>query len=151
MYKKVLVPLDGSDLAECVLPHVEAVATGCGVGEVILLTIVEPVYYMIEDEGNVGINLIKVLEEREEKARHYLASAAKKLADKGVQVKTAVVRGGAAVTIPQYARENGVDLIAMATHGRSGVSKWVWGSVAEKVLRSSPVPILLVRPENCPV
>ncbi len=146
MYSKILVPLDGSELAECVLPHVAAIATGCSVPEVVLITVVEPVRYVMEDTAALSVDIIKLQEAQEERAGTYLASTAGKLKAMKVNVKTALLKGSAAETIVTYVQDNAVDLIAMATHGRSGISRWVWGSIADKLLRSSPVPVLIVRP-----
>ncbi|MBI4334275.1 MAG: universal stress protein [Chloroflexi bacterium] len=148
MYNRILIPLDSSELAECVLPHVEAIARGCGVKEVIAVTVVEPVYYFADDGGVGTIDVIKLQQVREEGAAGYLNEVAKKLEEKKLNVKTALLKGNPADSIVDYAKSNNVDLIAMATHGRSGISRWVWGSTAEKILRASPVPILLVRPDG---
>jgi len=68
------------------------------------------------------------------------------LSSEGFNVSSEILVGRAAETIAEFAKQNAIDLIAIATHGRSGVSRWVWGSVADKVLRSSQVPVLVIRP-----
>lgn len=151
MYNRILIPLDSSELAECVIPHVEAIARGCGVKEVVAATVVEPVYYFADDGGAGAIDIIKIQKMREEGAASYLKEIGQKLEAKNLTVKTVLLKGNAADSIVDYAKTNGVDLIAMATHGRSGISRWVWGSTAEKILRSSTTPILLVRPDGCKV
>jgi len=148
LYKRILVPLDSSGLAECVLPHVEAIAAGCGVAEVVVVSVVESAYYFADDGGAGTVDVVKLQQLREENTVKYLEDVAKRLQAKKLNVKTAVLKGGAADAIVDYAKKNGVDLIAMATHGRSGVGRWVWGSTAEKVLRSTPTPILMIRPEG---
>jgi nucleotide-binding universal stress UspA family protein len=151
MYKKVLVPLDGSELAECVLPHLETIAGGCGLQNVILLRVVEPFYPMVgyvgEEVGMIDINRIN--KDAKTAAENYLRQLAEKVNYKGVKIKWEVVMGGEAESIADYARKNEVDLIIIATHGRSGVSRWVMGSVADKVLRSSCVPVLMIRAPGC--
>jgi nucleotide-binding universal stress UspA family protein len=148
MYKKILVPLDGSELAECILPHVIDIATGCGVAEIIIMTVVEPIFLVADDAG-APIDIAKLQEASVKSARSYLRRIQRKLRTKKFNVTTETLKGNAAQTISEYAARNGVDLIAMATHGRGGISRWVWGSTADKLLRSSTVPVLIVRPEAC--
>ncbi len=155
MYQKILVPLDGSELAECVLPHVESVARGCGVGEVIFLRVVEPVVYTPGDWSGAGDATFdwKYIEainaENERAARDYLAKLVSRTEYTGTGIRPEVVVGKAADKIAEYAVKNGVDLIFIATHGRSGISRWIWGSVADRVLRSACVPVFMVRALGC--
>lgn len=146
MYKKILVPLDGSELAECVLPHVKAVASGCNVDEAVLLEVIEPIPLRAQ-EG--GANNDALQNASENAAREYLAKVQSKLASDGLKVSIEVSWGKPAEAIIEFAENNGVDLMMIASHGRSGVSRWVYGSVAEKVLRSSHMPLLIVRPPGC--
>jgi nucleotide-binding universal stress UspA family protein len=141
MYQKILVPLDGSELAECVLPHVKAIAGGCGTEQVVLLKVVEPLPAEINDE-RVRNHVMKAAED-------YLVRIQAKLNKAGLAIETQVLTGIPAETISDFAQRNKVDLIALATHGRSGISRWVFGSVADKLVRSSSVPILLIRPKSC--
>ena len=78
-------------------------------------------------------------------ARQYLQMTAERLRETGIRVDYAIEVGDAATAIVEYAREQSVDLIVMSTHGRSGLGRWVYGSVADRVLRSSAQPVLLVR------
>jgi nucleotide-binding universal stress UspA family protein len=151
MYNKILVPLDGSELAEAVLPHVRAIAAGCGVRSITLLRIVEPFYMTGGDEVTAfSMDMIdRVNKERQASAEKYLEEAAARLNMSGVEVERKAIVGRAAEEIAAYATKNGVDLIVIATHGRSGVSRWVWGSVADRTLRSACVPVLMVRPKGC--
>ena len=149
MYKKILVPLDSSGLAECVLPHVESIAKGCGVESVVFLHAVDtynPGFveaYFTEDQ------LKEVRVKNETAAREYLDQVVSRVKLDGVQLEKQLITGRAAEGIADYATKNGVDLIVIATHGRSGVSRWVWGSVADRVLRSASVPVLMVRAPGC--
>ncbi len=147
MYNEILVPVDGSKLAECVLPHVQAIANGCEVTEVTFLRVLEPVglpattYITVED--------LRRMEEAQKKAAQtYLGKLVGGL-DYKARAKTEIVQGDPAGAIARYAEKNGVDLIVIATHGRSGVSRWVWGSIADRVLRSSCVPVFMVRAPGC--
>jgi nucleotide-binding universal stress UspA family protein len=158
MYQKIMVPLDGSELAECVLPHVEAIGRGCQVEEVVFLSVVEPVYLPVGTLSD-GVDVFTEVEaERMRKgaeavskseAENYLAKVVSRVKLDKVKVQTQVINGNAAESLADYATSNNVDLIIIATHGRSGVSRWVWGSVADRVLRSACVPVLMVRGPGC--
>jgi len=143
MYKKILVPLDGSKLAECTLEHVRAIATGCHVPEVVLLRVIEePILPYVQ-----AAFLHDTRQKLEADAQDYLSKVADTLKKDGVAVETAVVHGAAAPDILDYAKNNGVDLIIISTHGLSGTFRWVFGSVADRVVRHSPVPVLVVSPQ----
>ena len=149
MYQKILVPLDGSELAECVLPHVEAIANGCDVAEVLLVRAVEP-FQLRGSEGYVSEDLKKEIDARgEAAAKDYLEQVVNRVKLDGVKVQAEVIVGNAAKSIANYAINNDVDLIVIATHGRSGISRWVMGSVADRLIRSACVPVLMVRAPGC--
>jgi nucleotide-binding universal stress UspA family protein len=152
MYKKILVPLDGSELAECVLPHVESIAKGCGVQNVVFLRIVEPFYMPTGyyGQGSFSEEDIKRIDsENKISAENYLSQLVSRTTYDGVTAQSEVIMGKAAESIIDYATKNSIDLITIATHGRSGVSRWVWGSVADRILRSACVPVLMVRAPGC--
>ena len=147
MYRKIMVPLDGSQLAECVLPHVEAIARGCGVGEVILVSAVEnfnmptgELGYTFSDEEIKQIDI-----NNEAHARNYLEQVAGRVQMGNAGVQTLVITGKAAESLAGYATNNDIDLIVIATHGRTGWRRLIFGSVAEKVMRLAPHPVLTVR------
>jgi nucleotide-binding universal stress UspA family protein len=150
MYQKILVPLDGSDLAECTLSHVESLVKDGFAGEVTLLNIVKfDVPWAVRyDTKPFDINeLRKPLFAASKK---YLAKAASQLSSKGIKAKTKALEANRpAYTIVDYAQKNKIDLIVMATHGHTGFRKLMLGSVAFGVLHESPVPVLLIRPESC--
>ncbi len=143
MYRKMLVPLDGSELAECVLPHARAIARGCAVKEIVLLRVVEPPPTM----GAEGIDVVALQQADQEAAGTYLARIESELNAEGFRVSSHVLAGRAAEAIGEFVHNNEVDLIALATHGRSGIGRLVFGSVADRVVRSASVPVLLVRPK----
>jgi len=151
MYQKILVPLDGSELAECVLPHVEAIAKGCNVRNVIFIRVAEP----IDIRGGVGVffseeDRKRIDAEHKTAAKDYLKQLMSRVSYKGIDVQSEVITGEAAAeSIVDYTAKTELDLIVIATHGRSGVSRWVWGSVADRILHSSCVPILMVRAPGC--
>ncbi|OGO23573.1 MAG: hypothetical protein A2144_14785 [Chloroflexi bacterium RBG_16_50_9] len=153
MYKKVLVPLDGSKLAECVLPHVENLAEGGRVGEVVLVSVTERVAgFRAFDDASAPLGQ-KIVPEAtgklERPAQRYLNRVAKRLEPKGIKVNTEVLLGDPAKEIALYAETKGCDLIIMSSHGRSGPSRWAHGSVAEKVFRASCAPVFMVRAPGC--
>lgn len=149
MYKKMLVPLDGSEFSECVLDHVRAIAIGCQVPEVVLLGVAEPVtrqvYYMVGIEDQLG----DMQKQTEKYVESYLSKSADSLKKDDIAAQTAVVSGRPAEEILDYANKNQVDLIIMSTHGRSGLSRWVLGSVTDRVVRHSTAPVLTVAPTGC--
>jgi len=147
MYKKILVTLDGSGLSECVIPHLEAFREGFPESETILLRVVEPV------ESTVAAHA-DVISPEQWKAREnamvtaagdYLTQVAGRLNQEGAPVHSNVITGRVEDRIIDFAKEEKIDLIIMATHGRSGVSRWVRGSVADRVLRMAHIPVLMVR------
>jgi len=149
MYKKCLVPLDGSELAECSLNHVKNLVQEKSVGEVTLLNVVK-VDIPWNEINEKTIDLEALRKPLFAAARNYLAKVESRLSAEGIPVKTATVEGNRpGETIVDYARGNGMGLIVMATHGHTGFKKLLLGSVATRVLHDSPVPVLLIRPESC--
>ena len=146
MYKRMLVPLDGSGLAETILPFVEQLAGPLDV-EVVLLRVIEPpsASEVIASAGLVSPDAWRM---KELEAKRYLAGAERRLVEKGLRVERRLQIGQAADEILAMATESGADLIAMTTHGHSGIARLLFGSVAEAVLRASPVPVLMFRGEE---
>jgi nucleotide-binding universal stress UspA family protein len=150
LYQKVLVPLDGSEFGECALEDVRAIAKGCSVPLVELLSVVQPpressVY------GYPEIFREEDLEKVVSKAKEYLSRIEKRLKDDGIETISVVLKGNAAENIIDYAAKNKFDLIIMSTHGRSGPARWALGSVADRVIRYSNVPVLVVSPPGCKI
>jgi nucleotide-binding universal stress UspA family protein len=146
MYRKILVPLDGSKFAESALEHAREIARASSVEKLILLRILEPLIVDVKDF--IGAECVREAEEkRETNARKYLKDTAAKLKKDNISVETKlVVDGEPAEKILEIATEEKVDLITMSTHGRSGFQQWVFGSVAHRVLVHSSIPILMVVP-----
>jgi len=142
MYKKILVPLDGSELAKMALDEAEKLAKAFD-AEIILFQVVPfmPIYGSPE-----LVTPLIVDEKQKEAAEKYLANLGEELKKRGLRA-AATVRTGqqVAVEIIDFAKEAGGDLIIMCTHGRSGISRWVMGSVALKVVTRAETPILLIR------
>jgi nucleotide-binding universal stress UspA family protein len=151
VYSNILVPLDGSDLAECVLPHVNSLVEKYSSKKVTLAFVVEPSVYldhklMVEEEVHpVDPKIYEKLEAGVKKAAsEYLTKTAGMVKAPRGQVKTEVLTGNPAERLAMYAKDNGVDAIIMASHGRTGFSRWVLGSVADRLLHISPIPVLVV-------
>jgi nucleotide-binding universal stress UspA family protein len=153
MYRRILVPLDGSKLAECALPHAEALAKGCDTEKVILVSVTERLqgYRAFEDPSQpLGQRLApEAFGKKETQAQRYLGRIAKTMEAKGIKVDTEVLLGEPAEEIIICTKHHECDLIVMSSHGRSGVSRWTHGSVADRVSRGSPVPVLMVRAPGC--
>jgi nucleotide-binding universal stress UspA family protein len=152
---KMLVPLDGSELAELVLPHVEALASAKdGAAEVVLAGICEPLVLppatTPETSVNWGTAADEYMAKSKKSAEKYLARVQKGLTEAGLKVTLEILEGDPAAVIVDYASRKQVSLIVMATHGRSGLGRWAFGSVAQKVLHGGSSPILLVRPPASP-
>jgi nucleotide-binding universal stress UspA family protein len=151
MYRHILVPLDGSLLAEEVLLHVQSMARLDEDVRITLLRAVPPVHSTTVEFGGMYSGAMSPAAETvraEHTAREYLDTVAAKLRAEGFHVSTELSRLNAADAIVDYAEHHNVDLIAIATHGRSGVSRWVFGSVTQKVMQAAPAPMLVVRPHT---
>lgn len=151
MYNRILVPLDGSDLSECSLEHAKAIASGCRVPETILLRVVEPLSTeTVSALAQAGDDLLRKAElDSQVEARDYMERIKSSLINDGWAVEAVVVDGKAAEEILDYVKNNKVDLIVMTTHGRTGISRWYFGSVAERVMQHSAVPVLMISPPGC--
>jgi nucleotide-binding universal stress UspA family protein len=150
VYKRILVPLDGSELAECVLPHVESIAKGCGVEQVILLRVVEPIDRFCDVEGCITEETMTSIDaDNKAAAEKYLDQLIERTRYGEVPVKPEVIAGQPGKSIANYAAKNSIDLIAIASHGRSGISRFTWGSVADRVIHSASVPVLMIRAPGC--
>lgn len=142
MYQRIVVPLDGSKTAESILPFVLEIAGPLDI-EVVLLRVVVPIPPSVV-EGSREV-VVEDAEARRAEAARYLDVLAAELRDRGVRVRTVVRRGDPVAEIASAARELDVDLVAMTTHGRSGLGRLLFGSVAEAVLRSTDLPVLMMR------
>jgi nucleotide-binding universal stress UspA family protein len=135
--ERILVPLDGSDCAELVLPKVERLAAELK-ATIALLRVAIAHTFPGADPTDAEVKVVREAEE-------YLKKVEEGLKKKGLKVDSHVRYGNDAEEILDHAAQKDIDMIAMTTHGRSGVKRFLIGSVAEKVLRHSPKPIFLVR------
>lgn len=180
MYNKVVVPLDGSKLAEIALPHLEEIATGCHIPEVFLVSVTEEIkgrapravgiersagreFHAAPDTGPVALGstfsgMVYSADSRvsdvpaefgrmAKTAWNYLSKVAAKLQKKGLNASATVLVGNPAEEIIRFAKEQKADLIVMGSRGKSGFNQWDMGNVADKVMRASDVPVVLVKPK----
>ncbi len=150
MYERILVPLDGSKVGEAALPYVEGLVSKLSSKLKVEATLFQVVssltYYVVAGEASARIPYTeKEIEQIKRKAADYLNKAGEGLRSKGAIVKCKVGVGEAAEEIIKATDEINADLIAMSTHGRSGISRWAFGSVTDKVLRGGNKPMLIVR------
>ncbi len=142
----LVTPLDGSALAERALPHVEALAGAMG-AKVLLVQVVSPPPLPVSANEVYAFDP-QLTSNLEQVATGYLRERRAELEQKGLQVETAVKNGHPAAHIIDLAAEDEGRLIVMSTHGRSGLGRWIMGSVADRVLRASYSPVLLIRPQE---
>ena len=143
-YKHILVPLDGSKLAELALDDAFSLAQLTG-AKLTLFHVLTPIEHVLAEDTKHPIFVDQQWESLKVLVQGYLNNVCKRMSCPDVEADTVIKMGYAAVTIIEYAREQPIDLIVMATHGRSGLRQWVYGSVADKVLRGANLPVLLVR------
>jgi nucleotide-binding universal stress UspA family protein len=150
MFEKVLVPLDGSKVGEAALPIIEQIINKLAPGsklEVILIGVITLLrHWVVVGEASAPVSYteeeLKIIKDR---VMNYLEKAGDGLRDKDITVRTIVTSGNAADEILKTADQNKVDLIAMSTHGRSGLKRLAFGSITDKVMHGSRVPVLMVR------
>ena len=141
MYKRILVPLDGSQLAEQALSHATTHAVQFG-AEIFLLKVLGP----LPEPLTTGRRAIRRAEESSARlAQDYLEGVAARVRQQGIPTETVTVEGKPYIEIVRFADENEIDLIVMSTRGHSGLSRWLLGSVADRVVRGATVPLLLVQ------
>ena len=176
MYNKVVVPLDGSRLAEVAIPHLEKIAVGCNIPEVLLVSVTEQVKGRMPQKqaldlpsgaptdmpkvqigqtqsgllistNFVGVQEVPVtLGKMAKTAFNYLCKVAKTLEKKGFAISINVLVGNPAEEIVRFVDEQKADLIVMASRGKSGFSRWEMGNIAEKVVRATKASVMLVKP-----
>lgn len=144
MYKKILVPLDGSSRAEAILPHIEELAIRYS-AEVVFLRIVDTASFVSGLDGvPVALSQDLILTETDA-ANKYLRELSAKLKDKDIRAKGLVEYGPPVEVIVDVAEREDVDVVAIASHGRTGLSRFFYGSVAAGVLQRIDRPLLIIR------
>lgn len=145
MYQRILVPLDGSSLSEQMVPYVISLAKGCK-SAVTLVHVVDT--SALHEAGQAWVELPSVkqfVDEETARAQTYLTAAKQRFEAEGISVDAQVTTGVPAAVLVALADSAKADLIAMSTHGRSGVARTLLGSVADRTVRSSGRPVLLIR------
>ena len=156
MFGQILVPLDGSELAEAVLPYVEELSKKFGSHLVVLQTISSAGQIAAMTQGGgleAGVvaypDSITQIQDAERKAANdYLTKVTARLTTAGLAVSAVVAEGNPADNILDESKKDRVELIAISTHGRSGLGRALFGSVADKVIRDSGIPVLVIRPSH---
>ena len=143
MYKTILVPLDGSKRAEAILGHIEELSTFYH-ARVIFLQVVEPPPLIVGPEGDIALHQQEI-ERWTKQAESYLSTIQGEFQAKGINTKKHVINGPVVEAIIKVAEQEGADLIALASHGRSGLWQVFYGSVAAGVLHSIDKPLLFIR------
>ena len=141
MYKRILLTLDGSELAEQAAPHA-VVHAKCFGAELTLMKVLTP---LPRSPGVSQAAIGRAEKATEELAREYLESIAAPIREQGIPVQVVVISGSPYEEIVRFAEENQVKLLVMSTRGHSGVSRWLLGSMADRVVRGATVPVLLVQ------
>ncbi|MBI3968672.1 MAG: universal stress protein [Chloroflexi bacterium] len=147
MYKNILVALDGSELAERALPHAEALAQQFGSTVTLVRASRPPSTIVTASAGDPMIGTVDpapIVQDERQEAMEYLVTTAKQLGSRGLPIVYEQPEAPPGEVIVQRARELGADLIAMTTHGRGGLGRVIFGSVADQVLRHAPCPVLIV-------
>jgi nucleotide-binding universal stress UspA family protein len=147
LIQRILIPLDGSEVAEQILPHAEELAKALR-GHVILFHAYESVLTRISGDALTPLSEEEFREantHREKEAKSYLKTKAGPFREMGLTVTEVVASGNPAEAILDYAESGAVDIITMSTHGLSGIKRWVFGSVTDKVLHAGDMPVLVVR------
>ena len=153
MFKKILVCLDGSDLAEQILPYVKEQAKSFKSTVVLLHVTPEPVIEAPGIPGEPGYplqtkSMLRGMEKEMIRSEEYLGNLALGFKKLGIRTKCEILEGLAGESIIKYAKANSINLIALVTHGRSGVGRMILGSTADFVIRESGLPILIIRPQH---
>lgn len=144
MYKKILVPLDGSERAEAILPHVEEIAH-CHGSNVLLIRVIDPVVSLTAMDGLPMDMNMEIIKQQIEDAEVYLKAKQGELLQKKIEAHYQVMSGAVANTIVETAEKEEADLIAIASHGRGGLARVFYGSVAAALLQRVDRPLLLIR------
>ena len=143
MFQSILVPLDGSKLAEAILPEVEELAA----------LLKARLHLVMVSRVNVlpGLDPTDAQVRVIHRAQEYLEKLEEQLSVRNIDMEPHAPYGDPAEKILEICRRHDIDLIAMSTHGRSGIGRWLLGSIADKVVRHSEKPVLLLRARNTDV
>ena len=144
MFERILIPLDGSPRAELALGQVGRILRRED-SEVILLRVIDLAEAIRTMDPALRVDTAYLREHERTEAQKYLHDVARRFSDQGMKVHARIAEGPPAETILEQANQEGATLIVMTTHGRTGIFRWLIGSIAEKVVRASPLPLVLIR------
>ena len=155
MYSQILVPLDGSQAAEGALNHARDLAHGANATLHLLQVVSHPDETVVARGGDGSfaateytLDLARQLfAARKSQAGSYLEQVAAKLTEGGIRIESTVREGDVAEQVVEYAKEHSIDLIVMSTRGHGAIRRFLVGSVTDRVIRSSEVPVLAIPPE----
>jgi nucleotide-binding universal stress UspA family protein len=147
LLKRILVPLDGSELGAAAIPYAKTLGLAEN-ADIVLYQVLEQVDINWLNQPQTFYSMPEDRESRKSFALNYLTRIGKRLEGDGLHTSSAVGWGSPSDQIIDYAKTNCVDLIAMSTHGRSGINRWVFGSVTDKILHAGNTPVLVVREPN---
>jgi nucleotide-binding universal stress UspA family protein len=145
--KRILMPLDGSQIGAAAISFTEKLAQWVS-AEIVLLHVVPPPSFFMSFAGAGQVTPEEELAARRSGAVNYLEGVKQELTRQGMNVTTALASGSPADQVVEYAAKNAIDLIAMSSHGRTGIGRWVFGSVTDKILHAGDAPVLVVRAES---
>lgn len=148
MYDTILVPLDGSERAEVILSHVVELARKFSAKVILLKAVEEKLVYSGDLEVSAVIKKDEELARQNNTAESYLKGVQEKFEQQNIQVTTRIMRGQPVEVIIEIAKQENADLIAMASHGRSGLGRVFYGSVAAGILQRVDRPLLIIRSSN---
>ncbi len=156
MYSRILVPLDGTDHSETILPHATELAQKFAATLVLLRVTMsrgEALRQTVSPEpmaaAPISLDVAdSLVDAQDEAAGRYLAGVRQRLESSGVSCETVVVEGNTTITLPEVVKQQRIELVAMATHGRAGLSRFFLGSVADSLLHDVHIPVLLLNSEG---
>ncbi len=152
LYKKILLPLDGSEFSAEALPHAEEMARSSGAKLVLFQVVADKPDYVIAQAEGVGVTTVTHDDSKRNQAldaaQSYLDDLVGSLRHRQIDASGDIGSGDPATAIVEYARHEAIDLVVMSTHGRTGLARWTYGSVAHKVLQAAPCAVLVVRPKG---
>ncbi|MBV7339502.1 universal stress protein [Chloroflexi bacterium TSY] len=146
MFRRIIVPLDTSELAEAILPYIQQLDPNQR-AEIMLVSVLESNHYGYALASNDPVVATRLFSTLNETYEHYLSVIKESLNAQGYSAQAEIVRGDAAQSIVDAAEQFNADLIAMTTHGRTGIARWALGSVADRIIRTADQPVFLVRNE----
>ena len=143
-----MVPLDGSELAECVIPFIKDFIGQGQVESIVFVRVIKPVINvssLVDDSTYMSMDWVRIGSLKKAQAEEYLKKVVDQFNQHAVDLKSEVLVGRIGDSLIDYINSNNFDLVVIASHGRSGLARWVRGSTADKILSGSHIPVLMIR------